>query len=281
MRPAAILGLGLGLGVVLAAANVHADSAGPADPAAPAPAAAPRVAALGGPPGEEPPHVAAWVPPPPVIDVLGQRRDDDAASDRSFGRSTAIALDGGQFDFTLRTAVEDGSMMSMAAGFGHGVELSVDAAYGRQIGSAYGVGLKWSFDRHATWALAVDTSVHTVGIDRADDRGTMWSADLKVTTCAASCGMLFTAAAGVVYTQQDYSDSSPTPFLELAMVFGSGLVRPMIEGLSLSGDNNLAFAGFRLGGRHVAVDLGVGLGASLGDNSDSFAAMVLGVGVRP
>jgi len=270
MRPAAIVALGLGLGVVMAAANVHADA--PADK---------RVAALG-PPGEEPPRVAAWVPPAPEVDVLGQRQNADAASDRSFGRSTAIALDGGQLDFSLRTAVEDGSMMSVAAGLGHGVEISADAAYGRQLGSAWGMGAKWSFERHATWALAIDTSVTSLGISsNSSDHGTMWSADLKVTTCAASCGMLVTAAAGAVYVQQDYNSSTPTPFLELAMVFGTGLVRPMIEGISLSGDVNLAFAGFRLGGRHVAVDLGVGLGASLGDNSDSFTEMMVGLGVRP
>ncbi|HEY6035649.1 MAG TPA: hypothetical protein VIV58_15350 [Kofleriaceae bacterium] len=267
MRPAVVIGFG----VVLAAASVHADP----------PANAKRVAALGGPPGEEPPHVAAWVPPAPIADVLAQRRDADAASDRSFGRSTAIPLDGGQFDFSMRTAVEDGSMISMAAGFGYGVELSADAGYGRQLGHTYGLGLKYAFERHATWAIAVDTSVHSIGIDRTSDDGTMWSADLKLTTCAASCGMLFTAAAGAVYVQQSYNSSSPTPFLELAMVFGTGLVRPMIEGISLSGDQNLGFAGFRLGGKHVAVDLGVGLGATLGGSSDSFTAMMLGLGVRP
>ena len=269
MRPAVVIGLGLGFGMILAAASVHAD-----------PPPAKRVAALGGPPGEEPPHVA-WVPPPPVADVLAERRDEDAASDRSFGRSTAIPLAGGQFDFSIRTAVEDGSMISIAAGFGHGVELSGDAGYGRQLGSAYGLGLKYAFERHPTWAIAADASVHTIGIDRTADRGTMWSADLKVTTCAASCGMLFTAAAGAAYVQQDYSSSSPTPFLELAMVFGTGLVRPMLEGLSLSGDQNLAFAGFRLGGKHVALDLGVGIGATLGESSDSFTAMMVGLGVRP
>jgi hypothetical protein len=271
MRPAAIVALGLGLGVVLAAANSHAD---------PAPAAAPRVA-LNGPPGEEPPHADAWVPPPRAVDLVQQRVDDDAAADRSFGRSTAFSLAPGQFDFSLRTAVEDGSMMSMAAGFGHGVELSVDAAYARQLGSEYGLGLKFGFDRHATWALAIDTSVHAVSVDRSDDRGTMWSADLKVTTCAASCQMLFTGGAGVVYVQQDYSSSSPTPFLELAMVFGTGLVRPMLEGISLSGAVNFGYAGFRIGGRHVAVDLGVGLGATLDNSSDDFAAMMVGLGVRP
>jgi len=270
MRPVAIVALGLGLGGVMAAATVHAEP--PADK---------RVAALG-PPGEEPPHVAAWVPPVPEVDVLGRRHHDDAASDRSFGRSTAIALDGGEFDFSLRTAVEDGSMISVAAGLGHDVEISADAAYGRQLGSAYGMGVKWSFDRHATWAIALDTSVHAIGISNtSSDHGTLWSADLKVTTCAASCGLLFTAAAGVVYVQQDYDSATPTPFLELAIVLGTGLVRPMIEGISLSGDENLAFAGFRLGGRHVAVDVGVGLGASLGDNSAGFTEMMVGLGVRP
>jgi hypothetical protein len=252
------------------AASVHAD---------PEPAAPPRVAALGGPPGEEPPHVEAWVPPPPVVDLVQQRVNDDAAADRSFGRSTAFALDPGQFDFSMRTAVEDGSMLSMAAGFGHGVELSVDAAYARQIGSDYGVGLKVAFDRHETWSLAVDTSVHTVSVNRSDDRGTMWSADLKVTTCAASCQMLFTGGAGVVYVQDN--ETPPVPFLELAMVFGTGLVRPMIEGMSLSGALNFGYAGVRIGGRHVAVDLGVGVGALIDDSPDSFAAMMLGLGVRP
>jgi hypothetical protein len=272
MRPAAIVGLGLGLGVILAAAS------GRADPRAPEPRVAAAEPALA-PPGEEPPHVAAWVAPAPVTDVLQQRRDDDAASDRSFGRSTAIALAPGQFDFALRTAVEDGSMMSVAAGLGHGVEVSADAAYARQLGSEYGVGLKLAFDRHATWGLALDTSVHSVSVDRGDERGTMLSAELKVTTCAASCGMLLTVGAGILDVQD--AVSPPVPFLELAMVFGTGLVRPMIESISFSGSLDFAYAGFRIGGKHVAVDLGVGLGAALDDSSDTFTGMMVGLGVRP
>ena len=53
------------------------------------------------------------------------------------------------------------------------------------------------------------------------------------------------------------------------MVFGTGLVRPMIEGMSLSGALNFGYAGFRIGGKHVAVDVGVGLGAALDDSSDA------------
>jgi hypothetical protein len=93
--------------------------------------------------------------------------------------------------------------------------------------------------------------------------------------------MLFTGGAGIVNVQQDYDSPSPVPFLELAMVFGTGLVRPMIEGMSLSGALNFGYAGFRIGGRHVGVDLGVGLGATMDDSSESFAAMVVGLGVRP
>ncbi|HET9989274.1 MAG TPA: hypothetical protein VFQ65_12175, partial [Kofleriaceae bacterium] len=120
---------------------------------------------------------------------------------------------------------------------------------------------------------------HSVSVDRSNDRGTMWSADLKVTTCAADCGMLFTGGAGIVYVQDN--ETPPVPFLELAMVFGTGLVRPMIEGMSLSGALDFGYAGFRIGGKHVAVDLGVGLGAVLDNSSDGFAAMMLGLGVRP
>src|SRR5450432_3527726 len=94
------------LGILLAAATAHADN---------------RVAVADqvGPPGmatEEPPHVDRPVVVEPTPSPLAKLADADAMSDRAFGRSTALMLQSGQFDFSMRTAVEHGSMLSVAAG---------------------------------------------------------------------------------------------------------------------------------------------------------------------
>ena len=281
---------GLGLGVLLAATYGHA---GPRVAGTPNVRADPRVAALEpvpsdhgelGPPGltrrtEDPPPVERPVAEPPATDLLARARDGDASSDRAFGRSTAIALRPGQFDFSLRTAVEQGSMLSIAAGLGHGVELSVDAGYARQLGSDYGAGIKLVLAEHATWAFAIDAGLHSMHI--AGDSGAIFSADLKVTHCALDCGMLFTAGVGLAAAAVSDGEAPPLPFFELSMVFGTGPIRPLLEGLTLAGAANFGFAGVRFGGRHVAIDAGLGLGGSLDSGGDAGKAMMVGLAVRP
>jgi len=200
-------------------------------------------------------------------------------SDRAFGRSTAINLSSGQFDFSMRTAVEHGSMLSVAAGLTTGIELLADAGYARHLADDYGIGVKFSVLRRATYALAIDVSVHSTSEQSA--RSSVVSADFKVTTCALDCNMLFTAGTGFTRTIADYN-SETMPTVELSTIFGRGVVRPLLEALVITGDSgvDLAFGGLRIGGRHVGVDLGVGLIGTNYTQQSSFG-MLVGVGVRP
>jgi hypothetical protein len=257
----------LGLGVVLAAANAHADN---------------RVAVVdpAGPPGltpEEPPRVDRPVVVDPSPAPLTTLADADAMSDRAFGRSTALVLRSGQFDFSMRTAVEHGSMLSVAAGLGHNIELSSSAGYARRIGDDYSLGVKFGLTQHRTWSLAISTSLSSLSLEGI--RQSLLAADLIVTTCAFDCNMMLTAGVGAAVVSD--SQTGPVPFLELSMIFGTGYVRPLVEGMTLQGDANLAFAGFRVGGRHVGVDLGVGLIGGAQGGSENDVGMMVGVGVRP
>ena len=271
MRRAAT-SIGLLFGVILAAANAHA---------------APRVAALDGPPGqtlaEQPPHVDRPVyTTEPVASPLAQFAADDPTHDRAFGRSTAMSLRPGEFDFSMRTAVEHGTMLSVAAGLTDGLELSVDAGYARNVANDYGVGMKFSVLRRPTYALAVDVSMHSTS-EAGSDRVTILFADFKATTCALECNMLVTAGAGIAATNSSY-DGSTMPTLELSMIFGGGVVRPMLEGLTVLGDAgaSFAFGGVRIGiARHVGVDIGAGYLGISGFGSEGSFGMVVGVGVRP
>jgi hypothetical protein len=266
MRPVVTFGLGISFGLVMAAA-AHADG---------------RVAVLDGPPGTTPViGEQAHVDPQPVTDPapLATIAAGDAMSDRAFGRSTAINLRPGQFDFSMRTAVEHGSMLSVAVGLTTGVELSADAGYARHVADDYGVGVKFSVLRRASFGLAIDVSVHSTSEESV--RSSLASADFKVTTCALDCNMLFTAGVGFTTTTSD-NGGQTMPTLELSMLFGRGVVRPLLEALAIDGDSgaSLAFAGLRIGGKHLGVDLGVGLlGADI--TQQSAFGMLVGVGVRP
>ncbi|MEO8842451.1 MAG: hypothetical protein ABI591_02285 [Kofleriaceae bacterium] len=270
MRPVVTLGLGIAFGLVLVTA-AHADGrvAVLDDPALPS-----------GPPGTTP-TISARAVDPLVVDPapLDSLAANDAMSDRSFGRSTAIGLAPAHFDLSMRTAIEHGSMWSVAAGLTNSVELSADAGYARHVADDYGIGVKLTLVRHATYALAVDVSVHSTS--EASIRTTMGSADLKLTTCALDGNLLFTAGVGFTTSYSDY-DNQTTPTIELSMIFGRGVVRPLVETLVFAGDSSetLAFGGLRIGGRHVGVDLGVGLIGTSFTEQSSFG-MLVGLGVRP
>lgn len=262
MRPLATLGLGLAFGLVLASA-AHAGNV---------------VAALDGPPGETPPRVDV-TETPVAVDPLGVATNADAMSDRAFARSTAVALPAGGFDLSMRTAVEYGSLASVAAGLGHNFELSASVGYGRQLGHDVGAGAKVMLARHPTWAASLEASWHAVQV--SSNNASLLTGDFKISGCVADCGAMLTFGLGLTMASSDY-DSQTKPMLELSAIFGTGLVRPLLEAVTLAGDENFGFAGLRFGGRHVGVDLGVGVVASSDNgNSDSGIAMMLGLGVRP
>lgn len=208
-------------------------------------------------------------------------RDADAASDRGYGLSTAIALDAGQLDLSLRTAFEHGSMLSTAAGLGHGLELSFSVGYGRTLGTAYTFGAKAQFVDDEDFAFALDADV-SLTRDEADlpEDATLWAVDAKATRVTRY--VVATGALGVLRAS-DMDEVPAVPFVEGSLLIGSGPVRPLLEAFSFFGLYNLAFAGLRCGGTHVAFDLGAGVGGSFrhDSNDDTGVALMLGLSVRP
>lgn len=271
MGPVVTLGLGITFGLVLAA-DAHADVDG-------------RVAVLDSPPPSGPPGltptVSARAVDPQVVDPspLATIAAGDAMSDRGFGISSAVGLLPAQFDLSMRTVVEHGSMVSVAVGLTHSVEISADAGYARRLADDYGLGVKFTLLRRASYALAIDISLHSTSVE--SQRNTLAVGDFKITTCALDCNMLLTAGIGLTSAISDY-DNQTSPMLELSTIFGRGVVRPLLEALAITGDAgpSLAYGGVRIGGKHVGVDVGVGF-LSLGNGQDGSFGMLVGVGVRP
>lgn len=206
-------------------------------------------------------------------------RDADAASDRGYGLSTAIALDRGQLDLSLRTAVEHGSMLSAAAGLGHGLELSFAIGYGRTLGTDYTFGAKAQLVDDEDFAFALDLSVDVLQ-DGDDENATMWTVDAKATRVTRY--VVATGALGFMRISE-MGEVPAVPFVEGSLLLGAGPVRPLVEAFSFFGLYNLAFAGLRCGGTHVAFDLGAGVGGPLATDpsGDTGVVLMLGLGVRP
>jgi hypothetical protein len=235
----------------------------------------------GGPPGETLPvrEQPTYEAPAPEQDQLAALAASDAMSDRAFGRSTAVGLLPGQFDISTRTVVEHGSMVSFAAGVSRLIELSADFGYARTVGDTEGVAIKFTLLRRGTWAMAIDSGFRSTNTESV--RSTTLSSDFRITTCPFDCNMLLTIAVGLSLTGGDVNngDGGPHPLADISMIFAKGLVRPLIEAMTLDGDTNMAFAGLRIGGRHVGVDIGAGvLDVQYGSTN---VGMMLGVGVRP
>ncbi|MFT3700656.1 MAG: hypothetical protein QM831_46355 [Kofleriaceae bacterium] len=215
--------------------------------------------------------------PAPVDTTLHAMRDSDAASDRAFGRGTAIALDQGQFDFSIRTAADHGSMLSTAGGLGHGIELSFAAAYGRTLGTDYQIGAKIQLVDHEDFAFAIDTSINVMKEEGHDQTENIWTIDAKITKVTRN--VVASASLGILKVPD--SDVPPLPFVDGALILGSAPVRPMLEVFSFMGVFNMGFAGIRVGGKHVAFDLGVGAAGTSDSSSDGGVALMVGLGVRP
>ena len=233
-----------------------------------------------GPPGEAPVRDQPAYDPPVEPDQLAALAAGDATSDRAFGRSTAVGLLPGQRDISTRTAIEHGSMVSVAAGVSNMVELSADFGYARTVGDTEGTAIKLTLLRRATWAMAIDAGFRSTSYQ--SERTTSLTSSFRITVCPLDCNMLLTVGAGLSITGGDlsnYNNSAPQPIADLSMIFGKGLVRPLVEGMTIDGNTNVAFGGLRIGGRHVGVDIGAGVISLQYGSTD--VGMMLGVGVRP
>lgn len=199
---------------------------------------------------------------PTPLDLAIQR---DAAGDRAFALGTASALPEGAFDVSVRGTVIAG-VASVAAGIGHGVELSVTT--GTTIDARdimYGGGLKVELLRRARFAVAVDASVNRVAETRtfSVDRAGLFTAGAKATLCTDDvCSAVVTFGAGAVVENLDAMTRVDTaPFVNASVLAGTGFCRVLAEAGYLldsrSGEGiGLGFGGVRLGGRTVAVDVG-------------------------
>lgn len=234
------------------------------------------------PPGLTPAVVPPAPPPPPaVVAPIDEASRRDAASDRAFGLGTAIVLPSGVSDASLRVG-PFGALGSVAVGIGGGLEVSADYGSGHDQATMYGGGLKVSLGHGATWALALDGSIHKAGDNYGGSGATLYTFGGRVTTCIdAGCSALWSGGLGV-YTSSDSSDKIPV--LSTSLVLGRGGVKPLLELAYLAAPNAggaLGFAGLRLGGSHVAIDVGVGFVAAAGDSGGSAGVPMVGVALRP
>jgi hypothetical protein len=239
------------------------------------------------PPGMTPPDADRDDPPRPAeqpapadvapITAYAQR---DAAADRAFGTSTAIALPSGKIDVSGRASVF-GGIGSIAAGLGSGIEVSADiSGVSGELGGIGG-GVKLVLAHSRTTAFAATASYHNMTDDCGDCMDTMglWSVGAVFSSCVGSdCSSLVSLGGGVMGVTEDGSDK--VGYLSASLVAGSGGFRPILEGAALLADSGgiLGFAGARMGGKRVALDAGIGF--MLGDGEGGGVPM-LGLSVSP
>ena len=188
---------------------------------------------------------------------------NDAAYDRGFLTSTAKLLEAGEIEASLRGGAsywDRGALVSVTAGLGNRLEVSFGALAGPVRG--VGGGVKVAVFTRPTWSIAAVASV-----TRSDGSApeTLALATVRLTTCMFSaCQVQVTAGIGggvdLVPTNRDYSDllgSRAAPIqLDGSVMFGTGLLRPLLEGMIMEG--SLILVGVRLATSHVSLDLGVG-----------------------
>ncbi len=227
-------------------------------------------------------HASTDVSGPALLDHV---QAIDAANDRAFVLGTALVQPMGNVDMSLRSVVEHGAILGLAAGIGFGIELSVDSAWlgGTTHENVLGVGAKVRIVRRGTWAVSVDASVHKVSTDAGDY---MYSTNyymtgVKLTGCASpTCNALVTVGLGIAASKESLTTDGVfdtiAPVVTGSVVIGTGAFRPMLE-LAYA-DDAYGVIGARFGGRHVAFDCGVGF-TSLGGNVGG--GLMLGLAVRP
>ncbi|HSN28646.1 MAG TPA: hypothetical protein VLT45_20310, partial [Kofleriaceae bacterium] len=194
---------------------------------------------------------------------------DDAAADRAYGTSTALAVPGGRADLSLR-AGQGGLLFSAAVGLGSGIEIS------GQLGGASEVGLvggdvKIAVARKRTWGLALDGGYHLVG----DGEGGGGLVSFGAVVSAVSDEAVFSFGGGVIGA----TGSDAVPYANASLVAGRGGFRPIVEGAIVS-SSAFGFLGARVGNGTVALDAGVGFGGGDGVSGVGPVPLV-GLTLRP
>jgi hypothetical protein len=224
---------------------------------------------------EEPPRPPAEQPVTPLAAYAAR----DAAADRAFGTSTAVALPSGKIDISGRASTF-GGIASIAAGLGSGIEVSADiGGVSGGLGSIGG-GVKFVLAHGATTAFAATASYHNVTDDCDDCMDTgMWSIGGVFSSCMGSdCSSLVSLGGGVRGVTESGGDN--VGYLSASLVAGNGGFRPILEGAALLADSGgiLGFAGARMGGKKVAFDAGIGF--VLADH-DGGGVPMIGLSVSP
>jgi hypothetical protein len=225
---------------------------------------------------DEPPAAPAAEPTPQGLAAYAAR---DAAADRAYGTSTAVALPSGKVDLSGRASFF-GGIGSIAAGLGGGLEVSADiGAVSDEVGTIGG-GVKLVVAHSQTVALAANASYHRLNDDCYDCSGGdgLWVIGGVLSSCMGSdCGSLISVGGGVMVVSDEDDRAG---YLSASLVAGTGGFRPILEGFALLGDDGgvLGFAGARMGGKRVAFDAGIGF--VLADD-DGGGAPMIGLSVRP
>jgi hypothetical protein len=235
---------------------------------------------------DEPPHRdKAPAPAEQPVSPLAAYSARDAAADRAFGTSTAVALPSGKIDVSGRASYF-GGIGSLAAGLGSGLEVSVDIASITDDASMVGGGVKLVLVQGQTTALAATASYHHVNdscYDCSSSDDALWAVGGVLSTCVGeNCSSLFSVGGGVMGVTD--SGSNNVGYLSASLVAGTGGFRPILEGAALLGEGGgiLGFAGARMGGKKVAFDGGIGfLLSSDGESDGGAAAPMIGLSVRP
>jgi hypothetical protein len=229
------------------------------------------------------------VPAPQGVLDLAQSRD--GASDRGIAIGTAIPVPAGAVEVGLRDASSDrlsAGMANIAAGITRELELSAEAgtSFDRRA-STFGVGAKLVAIRRAGFALAFEGSYHSISVENGDslENRPFYIAGAKITGCfEATCSVLATVGlSGLVLENVEFDGDGSTkhlvlPLLSGSLMFGTGIARPFVEGLVSFGA--LGIMGVRIGGRNLALDLGVGGGMVAGSRGRGSTNALIGLTYR-
>jgi hypothetical protein len=238
------------------------------------------------PPGMTPPEhdrdapAQATPAQPSGLEAVAAR---DAAADRAYGTSTAIALPSGKVDLSGRASYF-GAMGSVAAGLGGGLEISADIGAVTDDVASVGGGLKLVVTHSRTASLAATASYHHMSDDCYDcsSAGALWAVGGVVSTCVGeTCSSLLSAGGGVM----GMTDGDNTiAYVSASLIAGTGKFRPIVEGAAMlaQGGGVLGFVGARMGGKRVAFDGGVGfLLPADGEGDGGAAAPMVGLSISP
>ena len=255
--------------VLAFAAHAHADT---------------RVAAMD-PPGMTPPNddapgVTATAPAQP--DPIELRAASDAASDRAYVLSTALVVPAGTVEVGARGLAPVGGFGEITAGLGSGLQISADV--GGVVGfddedggiATYSVGAKFAIAHGRTWQLAASGNHRWFqdGYDAGSD--SVDTGELLLSNCLDDdCAALSTVGFGALHGGMD-----TTPFATASLIAGGRTAKIVVETMGNT-DGGLGYLGLRLGGDHVAFDVGLLGGAARDGGGAVIPLPLLGISVRP